>query len=610
MSKVGALKEEGFYLYKEVGTFGVEDLQNVGSRKDYNNRSHLFEIGKPINQVVLHEKPKQFRSSKKQVELYFGWMKEAADYRTRRIVGGQLLMNYFEEIAKEAYQELSEKRKEKCKITEIDLLEFDFTKMDSNPLWFDAHFSAFDPAEAYVFFIESNIKERIDFANKFGIFSKGELILEQKPKMKQHFYTYDRAMKHINTDTKDKEKSYLCTSVVYVKKKDKDFKRRSDRVTELSLFFCEVDHYKVEAYKHLNAKQVAQLILEELEANNIPHPTEIVYSRGPQFIWKHSPVPEYKWTEWVIVQEKIHSILKKFGADGQTTSDRVRFLRSAGSVHEKLQKRIIGYSYTEDRYLFDDFIEQVCKKEIEKEREKRRKNREKYLKWLEKQEKNPSKKKKEKTFDVYEGKGIKTEDGSISETHEGLNKAFHQRYVKDIKTLVALRNGEMEGFREFVCFLVRYWTLCITDGKDLRAINEMKKVYEMLEIAGKYTFDEMVIFTSSALTGFKRWKENQFRGYNYNNRKLCEKLELTLEEQEHMSIIMCEEEVNRRKGERAKTKRKKKGAVLHEETRQMILTVTKENPNLPSYKIAKLVKEKLGKCSKNTVDRVWGEIGK
>lgn len=610
MSKVGALKEEGFYLYKEVGTFGVEDLQNVGSRKDYNNRSHLFEIGKPINEVAFHEKRKQFRSSKKQVELYFGWMKEATDYRTRRIVGGQLLMNHFEEIAKEAYQELSEKRKEKCKITEIDLLEFDFTKMDSNPLWFDAHFSAFDPAEAYVFFIESGVKERIDFANKFGIFSKGELILEQNPKMKHHFYTYDRAMKYINTDTKDKEKTYLCTSVVYVKKKEKDFKRRSDRVTELSLFFCEVDHYKVEEYKHLDAKQVTQLILEELKANNIPHPTEIVYSRGPQFIWKHSPVPEYRWTEWAIVQEKIHSILKKFGADGQTTSDRVRFLRSAGSVHEKLQKRIIGYSYTDDRYLFDDFIEHVCKEEIEKEREKRRKNREKYLKWLEKQKTKPSKEKKEKTFDVYEGKGIKTEDGSISETHEGLNKAFHQRYVKDIKTLVALRNGEMDGFREFVCFLVRYWTLCITDGKDLRAINEMKKVYEMLEIAGKYTFDEMVIFTSSALTGFKRWKENQFKGYNYNNRKLCEKLELTIEEQEHMSIIMSKDEVDRRKGERAKTKRKKKGAVLHEETRQMILTVTKENPNLPSYKIAKLVKEKLGKCSKNTVDRVWGEIGK
>lgn len=35
----------------------------------------------------------------------------------------------------------------------------------------------------------------------------------------------------------------------------------------------------------------------------------------------------------------------------------------------------------------------------------------------------------------------------------------------------------------------------------------------------------------------------------------------------------------------------------------MIIAVTKENPETKAYKIAKIVKEKLGKCSEHTVKR-------
>ncbi|MCC2414292.1 MULTISPECIES: hypothetical protein [Bacillus cereus group] len=624
MGKVGSLArtlQEERLRFTKIEVFNPEVLEEIAKPKNYNDRSHLFEIGKPISEMVFHAKPKQIRSTKKQIELYFDWLKEAKDYRTRRIVTGNLIMDHFEIVTEQAYKLMSAERQGKCKVGEVDILEFNLDEMDENPLWMEAMFSALDPVECYTYFMHSkkqDPKEREElkkFAEKHGVFSKVEAYLEQKPLMKQDFYTYERARKYVNKDTKYKEKMYLCTSVVYVKKKEKDYKRRAERVTELSLFFCEVDHYKVEEYKHLSSREVTKLMLKDLEANNIPRPTEEIYSQGPQLVWKHSPIPEYRWTEWVIVQEKIHSVLAKYGADRQTTRDRVRFLRAAGTIHEKLHTKIIGYSYTDDRYLFDDFIEKVCKEEIEKERERRRKNREKYLKWLEKQEKKEQKEdEKQETFlEVIEGKGIKPEKDTISKEHQGLNAAFHQRYIRDIKTLVSLRNGQMEGYREFVCFLTRYWVLCITDGNDLKALNEMKSIYDLLEIQGKYTFDEMITYTSSALTGFNNWKKDQKKGYNYNNRKLCRTLEMTPEEQQRMSILMDVEEVNRRYRERDKVKKqvkRKDKHVQHNETREMILAVTKENPDLPSYKIAKLVKEKLGKCSKNTVEKVWDEIGK
>jgi hypothetical protein len=308
---------------------------------------------------------------------------------------------------------------------------------------------------------------------------------------------------------------------------------------------------------------------------------------------------------------KIHSILEPFGSDKQTVTDRVRLLRIVGSIHSKTDKKIWGHSFTNDRYLFDELLEKFCQGEFEKEKERRNKNRERFLKRKEKE--FQKRQNQEKQFVVYEaGKYLN------AKRKEKLKKGYdsnyvgniiHEKYRRDLIKLVNLRGGKMNGNREFCCFLIRYWTLCITDGQGIRAIREMEKLFYSMEIGGDYSFQEIVSYTRSAEKAFHRWKENWIKGYNYHNDTLVNFLSVTKEEQKYMWILIDDEETKTREQIRdTNKKREMRGSVPNEELEKEIKKAIIENPTIGSKKIALIVREKLGKCSNNKVLEIKREM--
>lgn len=585
-----------------IGEFGVQAYNDVGKKQGFGERDHLFEIGKPIREVTWHAKPKQFRSGRKQIELYFGWLVENTDYRTRRIILANLYQ-YFKTISELDFNNLTDLQKEKCQRADISTLTFNPWDIPRDHPLLDQALFSMNPVDDYVYFMEEGTDEQKAFAETYGTFGIEKTYSQKKVAMNHRFYTYKRAIKYGATEFKGRKNAYICTSVVYVNKARNEYIRNQNRVTEFSLLFAELDYYKNDAYKGKSKQDMINLIHQELDKYGFPHPTEIIVSRGLQLMWKISPIPEYRRLEWEILQKKIHRMLEKFEPDSRTTTDKVRLLRLVGTTHEKTGKNIFGYTYTDDRLLFDDLLHTYCSDELDAFESERQKHLEKVRKSVEK--------KKRDLKVISSNKTVKTpfQEDKTSVHYVG-NRAFHEKYLADVKNLVIMRNGKLSGYREFICFLVRYWTLCIT-GSDLKAIREMEKVFTMMDIESKYTFNEIISYTASAKTAHDKWKKNVFHGYNYKSTTLAEKLDLTPNEEKQMMKIMGEKEAARRAKKRdLEKKRAIRGSVPRNELHQIILQVTEENPGMKAYRVAQLVREKLGKCSEHTVKRVWKEEGK
>ncbi|MFJ7680435.1 hypothetical protein ACIQXQ_20690 [Peribacillus sp. NPDC097198] len=590
-------RQWGFSFFEEQ-KLKIEEIK----KSSWGNRDHLNQLGTLIEDMKWHDKPIRFFSPLKQMELYFGWMKDGVgDYRTRRIIGAKL-DDYFVPINEEEYEKIKNEGKKEIRFKTKHALEFDLSSVPvDHPYHFGCMLSMY-PEESYIDWVVNGDESKKEFVSQYGTIKEIKIPMVKQRKMTHKFYTPSKAKRFIVRDFKGKKDSYYNTSMTYQIPSKRDFRRLGERVTEFCLLFSEIDFYKEKAYKHMKQKDVLQLIYKELDEHGFPRPTEVVYPRGLHLVWKINPIPSYRSWEWVMMQKKIHSILKPFGSDAQTVTDKVRLLRLVGTIHSKTGKKIWGQSYTDDRYSFDELIGKFCSEEVEKEKKKREKNRKRYEKSL------------EKKFEVIEGGKRVLKQASISKEkplHDSnyVGNIIHEKYRRDLVHLINLREGNMDGYREFCCFLMRYWTLCITDGQTVKAIREMEKLYYSMDIKGDYTLQEIISYTKSAERGFKLWKKNWRNGYSYRNDTLVEKLDITKEEQKSMWIMMDEEETKRRERERDYTKKKEKrkasGSVGNDELREEIIRVTEENPGMKSYKVAELVKKKMGKCSKNTVEKVW-----
>ena len=584
-----------------VNIFEQEKEEVKKTYSKYGDRSSLLQTGKKINEMIFHDSPKRVLSVTKQIELLFGVLKNVPDKRTRYISIAQKV-EIPKSILEEEYIEIQSKTPEKRTfVKDTNYVTFDLQKvedMDDLTSLHDCMFdSGYDGFHYYLDFVINGNEKQKELVNKYGEIKVRRQYYVYFETLAHTFKPYARAIKYTNKDYKGKKDVYLGTSTTIQKR------RLTNLVSELSLNFTELDYYKMDEYKDFSQQEMKELVFAELDKHNFPRPTEIWMPRGLQLIWKITPIPSYHHNHWVIVQRKIFDILKKFNADPAVVTDRVRLLRMIGSVHSKTGKNIHGLTFTDDRYDFWDLFETTCPQEFA-DLEKRRK------KALE-----IAAKTKDKPFTLIEGnnalkrpKKDAKEETWFTGSHK-VGNIIHAEYLQDVKNLVVARNGEMTGTREIVCFLVRYWTLCIT-GSELKAINEMKNIFYAMSINGSYTFDEILTLTSSSESAYTRWKEDWKKGYNYSGKRLVELLDITPNEQRELKKIMAPDEADRRRKIRDKKKDKARYNVTHEKTRKAIIDATEQNPGLPSYKIAKIVKEILGKCSKNTVEKVWLENGK
>ncbi len=285
--------------------------------------------------------------------------------------------------------------------------------------------------------------------------------------------------------------------------------RRVEFLKELKAHFIDLDVY--------NTKFTKDQILMHLESEHfgrtIPRPNLIIDSgRGFYLIWLINTVPSKALPLWKAVEEYLYSVLKPFGADRQAL-DPTRVLRVPGSINSKsnsIVKIIEEYDYIYDL------------REIQSE----------YLPELE--ERNAKKKGRPKKI-VY--------------VHR--ERSLYYARIQDITKLCELREYDLRGHREFILFLYRYY-LCYFLEDTQKALQDVLELNR--EFISPLSEREVIRATRSA----EKVYLTKDKDYKYKNQTLIELLEITEDEEIHMTTIISNREYKRRDREYHKEKYKEK----------------------------------------------------
>ena len=525
----------------------------------WGERGEILNIGKPMSELNFH-RGKTIVSSRKQVQLLYDWFLNCEDRRTRVI--GKAWFKKEPGFAD-------------------DLKQGDLFKD-----WFT----------------EEELNNPIDT----------EFVYKQK------FFTYQKILKIMKQITENRESQYILTNPVYALPHEIKYnygKRTLDRLTELHVLYAELDHYKLKQWEGKTSKQMWRIVKKHLVENDFPLPTEVVFSRGLQMYWKHAPIPAFMVDEWRMMMHYVNRLLIDFGADTHAL-DPVRILRAVGSLHEKTGEKITGTSFTNDRYDFMEIFNTYCAKEWEahllaqeKERQKRVKALEE--RWYEKQKW------------MFENKII-DENGDFTEKYDPNKKqkkkrinaaAKNHRYNSRHENIIHgvfwlsdhVRKGNMDGHREFSCYLVRAMALRVTGGNNIEALRLMEELYSGFTVK-RYTWADMLERTKSAELDYKRWAKNETQGIRYKTSTLIEKFKITPDEMKKMRFIVDEERSAELKAEYdrmyQKQKRKAKGIVSNVEKREKVLAYFKENPEASNAQASKDLK-----ISRPTIVKYRNELG-
>lgn len=274
--------------------------------------------------------------------------------------------------------------------------------------------------------------------------------------------------------------------------------RRLEYLKELKAQFIDLDTYKTKFTKD----QILMNLDTEYFGKSIPRPNLIIDSgRGLYLVWLINSVPSKALPLWKAIEEYLYKQLKPFGADRQAL-DATRVLRVPGSINSKsntVVEVLEQYDYVYDlREIQSEYLPELTPR---KEKKKGR----------------PS-----KTVFIHR------------------ERSLYYARLQDIIKICELREYDLKGHRELILFLYRYWSCYFTE-------DTQKALQDTLELNGEFIpplhDNEVIRATRSAETVFKS-KDKQ---YKYKNETLIELLEISEEEQIHMSTIISKGEYKRRK---------------------------------------------------------------
>lgn len=335
--------------------------------------------------------------------------------------------------------------------------------------------------------------------------------------------------------------------------------RRIENIKELRAVYIDID-----CYNSKYTKDAVQYFLEhDLYGYKIPRPNYLIDSgRGLYYIVLIKPVPSMALPLWYAVQRYLFNTLKEFGADANAL-DPTRVLRIVGTMNSK--------SGTSVKVL-DEYDYEYSLREIQ----------EGYLPEIS-PKKTKSKGRPKKMVSLF--------------TEYSL---YYARLV-DISKICELRNYDVEGHREVILFLYRYYSACFTEDAE-------EALRRALELNSMFTKplpkNEVIRDTKSATKAY----ENKL--YKYTNTKLIQILDITLYEQQYLRTIISGKEKYRRSAEEQKEKKKAKrrnenGFTKREQSRIDNINVVKELYD-KGYKQVQIVKE-LG-LSKGRVSQIIKEL--
>ncbi|MDU3338204.1 DNA-binding response regulator [Paraclostridium bifermentans] len=335
--------------------------------------------------------------------------------------------------------------------------------------------------------------------------------------------------------------------------------RRIENIKELRAVYIDID-----CYNSKYTKDAVQYFLEhDLYGYKIPRPNYLIDSgRGLYYIVLIKPVPSMALPLWYAVQRYLFNTLKEFGADANAL-DPTRVLRIVGTMNSK--------SGTSVKVL-DEYDYEYSLREIQSE----------YLPEI-----NPNKKK---------SKGRPKKMINLFTEY-----SLYYARLMDISKICELRNYDVEGHREVILFLYRYYSACFTEDAE-------EALRRALELNSMFTKplpnNEVIRDTKSATKAY----ENKL--YKYTNTKLIQILDITLDEQQYLRTIISGKEKYRRSAEEQKEKKKAKrrkenGLTKREQNRIDNINLVKELYD-KGHKQVQIVKE-LG-LSKGRVSQIIKEL--
>ena len=301
-------------------------------------------------------------------------------------------------------------------------------------------------------------------------------------------------------------------------------RRAVDTIRQLRSLYVDIDVYN----KGFTPEWVLGKLEFEYFGQEIPNPNLVIFSgRGLVLVWNIEPVPYKAIPLWRAVENFLVKKLEDLGADSKA-SDPARIFRVAGTVNSKNGAMVTTEYRHSFRYNLRDLQNEYLPELTPSKNKSKAGRKSKIL----------------RMYNVY---------------------SLHVQRAKDIATLVEMRDGEVDGCREYICFLYRYYTCCFSD-------DPQEALDSMLDLNAEFTNPlpekEVIRATQSAEKAW-RARSNEAAneaakamgypgaGYNIKNDDLIDWLLITDAEQEFLTTIIGRKEKNRRRRE----ERYKNGAV-------------------------------------------------
>lgn len=342
-------------------------------------------------------------------------------------------------------------------------------------------------------------------------------------------------------------------------------RRRIENIRQLRSLYVDLDFYIF----NYDPEWIVGKLEHEYFGQTIPEPNIIIFSgQGVVLIWLIDPIPYKALPLWQAVEQYLLDQLKDLGGDPRAT-DAARIFRIAGSRNTK-NGAFVHTEYRHDhRYdihqIQYDYLPELTPKKAKKTKRGR-------------------KKKIVQLFNIY---------------------SLHIARVQDLHKLIDLRQGDMTGTRETVCFLYRYWMCCFTEDPEeslqstIELNNKFTEPLTKKEVEKATKSAEKAWASRSNKEADKIAKEKGYpgAGYNVSNSKLIDWLQITQEEMEHLSTIINAKEKNRRR--RVKYQ-EQEGKMSREEyiqqekkktmnRREQVKEALSQNPKLSNRKLATLL---------------------
>jgi hypothetical protein len=307
--------------------------------------------------------------------------------------------------------------------------------------------------------------------------------------------------------------------------------RRIENIRQLRALYTDIDFYLL----NLNVDWVLGNVNLLIKDREIPEPNIIIFSgRGIVFVWLIEPVPHQALPLWQVLENNFAEKLSKIGADKKAT-DAARIFRLAGSVNAKNGETVQVEYRHEYRYnlrqLQQDYLPEL----------------------------NPDRQKK------------KGRPKKVVQLHNVYR--LHFTRLRDLAKLLELRNYDVTGYRETICFLYRYWSCCVLNDTE-------EALQQTLDFNRQFTIPlsekEVKKATKSAEKAWAARNNTEANriaiekgypgaGYNISNAKLISWLDISSEEQQQLETIINAKEKQRRNTLYNREKRRSKGVKSREE---------------------------------------------